>query len=277
MKKLLSVVLSVLLLAGFALPAVASDAPAPTHPPLPLDETVWTDTTLVYSLHLPTQTRLRIVWSGAGTITFNDIHRPSVFPSVLLCEERFVATITLPAGEYHVSMATTNVLAVIVSVAHVYQFRPFPSLPMDTSIVATQGWWYALTASRRTSLHFTWTGDATGRVFFQNLNTSATFVAELCEEHSSAILTLPAGEYEVLINPHNTTVENALTVTITVEYVYRTWLDRVMDFGWGLSAWVIRTFPSWLAAALHVIAIPFQVVILMIAVPLSMFVEWIRR
>jgi len=57
----------------------------------------------------------------------------------------------------------------------------------------------------------------------------------------------------------------------------RTLLQRVMDFGWGLSAWVIRTFPSWLAAALHVIAIPFQVVILMIAVPLSMFVEWIRR
>ncbi|MCL2532275.1 MAG: hypothetical protein FWE40_09025 [Oscillospiraceae bacterium] len=56
-----------------------------------------------------------------------------------------------------------------------------------------------------------------------------------------------------------------------------TLLQRVMDFGWRLSSWIQATFPGWLSSLLHIIAVPFQIVILATTIPLSLFIEWIRR
>jgi hypothetical protein len=138
----------------------------------------------------------------------------------------------------------------------------------------------SLTLTETTRLRFDISGNRAVNILFYYAETfelaESVQHGALLQLHANmrnAERLFPAGEYALFLVP----ADEPGTRVVTVRPIRTTLVHRVMDFGWGLSDWIQRTFPGWLSMLLHMIAIPFQIIILMITVPLSVFIEWIRR
>jgi len=154
----------------------------------------------------------------------------------------------------------------------------FPPLEMGEPILFDQVIFLSLTLTEETRLRFSMAGNRAVGVHFSYAETMET--ANSVEHlpwlllHENMTWTerlFPAGEYVVTLFPDGDPGTRALTVNP----ISTTLVHRVMDFGWRLSAWVHATFPGWLSLLLHILAVPFQFIVLLATFALTFLIELI--